>query len=115
MQITSYFLLAKSILESKGMGEIFQNKGKEMLEKGKIFKNLGKNVQNLKIFWKRAGENEMKMKHEIHFTEELENETHSGNKICPVYVLQRKTFYKKYMKKVAPIYFLGILCKNESE
>ena len=38
------------------MGEIFQNKGKEMLEKGKIFKKLGKNVQNLKIFCKRAGD-----------------------------------------------------------
>ena len=46
------------------MGEIFQNIGKEMLEKGKIFKNLGKNKQNLKIFCKRAGETEMKMKHE---------------------------------------------------
>ena len=31
------------ILESKGMGAIFQ-------KKGKIFENLVKNVQNLKIF-----------------------------------------------------------------
>ena len=42
------------------------------------------------------------MKHEIHFTEELGYETHSGNKIWPVYVLQKTTFYKKkYMKNVA--------------
>ena len=42
-----------SIVESKGMREIFQKKGKEK-GKGKIFENLGKNVQNLKIFWKRT-------------------------------------------------------------
>ena len=35
------------------------------------------------------------MKYEIHFTEELGNETRSGNKIWPVYVLQKKIFYKK--------------------
>ena len=38
------------ILESWGMGAIFQQKAKEMLKKGKIFENLDKNVQNLKIF-----------------------------------------------------------------
>ena len=37
------------ILESKGMGVIFQ-------KNGKIFENLGKNVQKLRIFWKWAGE-----------------------------------------------------------
>ena len=41
------------MLESKGMGAIFQKKGKEMLKTGEIFENLGKNVQNLRIFWKR--------------------------------------------------------------
>ena len=39
-----------AILENKGMGAIFQKKGKEMLKKGKIFENLGQNIQNLKIF-----------------------------------------------------------------
>ena len=34
-------------LESKGMGAIFQ-------KKGKIFENLSKKVQILKILWKRA-------------------------------------------------------------
>ena len=97
------------------MGEIFQNKGKEMLDKGKIFKNLGKNEQNLKIFCKRAGENEMKMKHEIHFTEELGNETYSANKIGQFMKYKGKLFVKKYMKSVALTYFLGILCKKESE
>ena len=38
------------ILESKGVGVIFQKKGKEMLIKGNIFENLSKNVLNLKIF-----------------------------------------------------------------
>ena len=45
------------ILESKGMHEIFQKKGKKeqkMFKKGKkndkIFENLDKNLQNLKIF-----------------------------------------------------------------
>ena len=38
------------ILEGKGMGAIFQKKGKEILKDRKIFENLGKNVQNLKIF-----------------------------------------------------------------
>ena len=38
------------ILESKGMGVIFQKKGKEILKNSKIFENLGQNVQNLKIF-----------------------------------------------------------------
>ena len=47
---------AGSILESKGMGMVFQKKGKEMLKKGKIFENLVKNVQNLKIFRKRTGD-----------------------------------------------------------
>ena len=37
-------------LFQKGMGAIFQKKGKEILKKGKIFENFGKNVQNLKIF-----------------------------------------------------------------
>ena len=31
-----------SILESKGMGAIFQKKSREMLKKGKIFENLVK-------------------------------------------------------------------------
>ena len=44
---------AGPILESKGMGPIFQKKKKRGTKKGKIFENLGKNVQNLKIFWKR--------------------------------------------------------------
>ena len=44
------------ILESKGMGAIFQKKGKGMLKKSKIFENLGGNVQNLKIFCKKAGD-----------------------------------------------------------
>ena len=39
-----------SILESKGMGAIFQKNGKEMLKEGKIFENLNINLQNLKIF-----------------------------------------------------------------
>ena len=43
-------IYAGPISESKGMGVIFQKKGKEMLKRGKIFENLGKNVQNLKIF-----------------------------------------------------------------
>ena len=38
------------ILESKGMGVLFQQKGKEMLEKGKIFEHFAENVLNLKIF-----------------------------------------------------------------
>ena len=38
------------ILESKGMGSIFQKKEKEMLKKGKMLENLEKNLQNLKIF-----------------------------------------------------------------
>ena len=38
------------ILESKGMGAIFQEKGKGMFKKNKILENLGKNVQNMKIF-----------------------------------------------------------------
>ena len=38
------------ILKSKGMGVIFQKKGKEILKNSKIFENLGQNVQNLKIF-----------------------------------------------------------------
>ena len=37
------------MLESKGIGALFQKKGKEMLKKGEIFENLGKNRQNLKI------------------------------------------------------------------
>ena len=42
---------AGPILESKGMGVIFQKKGKQMLKKGKIFEKLwGGDVQNLKIF-----------------------------------------------------------------
>ena len=45
------------ILESKGMGTIFQNKDKEMSEKAKYFEqNLGRTVQNYKIFWKTAGD-----------------------------------------------------------
>ena len=43
-------IYAGPILERKGMGAVFQRKGK----KGKIFENLGKNARNLKIFWKRA-------------------------------------------------------------
>ena len=43
-----FYLYAGLILESKGMGEIFQ-------KKGKILENLDKNILNLKIFWKRAG------------------------------------------------------------
>ena len=47
----SHFTIsAWSILESKGMGAIFQKKGKEMWKRGKIFANLSINVQNLKIF-----------------------------------------------------------------
>ena len=38
-------MLSEPILESKGMGAIFQKKGKEMLKKDKVFKNLDKNVQ----------------------------------------------------------------------
>ena len=38
------FVMAVPILESKGMGGIFQKKDKEMLKKGKIFEALGKNV-----------------------------------------------------------------------
>ena len=37
------------MLESKGIGALFQKKGKEMLKKSEIFENLGKNRQNLKI------------------------------------------------------------------
>ena len=47
----------RPVLESKGMSEKFQERGKnrqkKMLKstkKGKIFENLGKNKQNLKIF-----------------------------------------------------------------
>ena len=47
--------LAVLILETKDMGAIFLEKGKEVLKKGRIFKNFGKNEQNLKIFLKRAG------------------------------------------------------------
>ena len=43
------FLLVVSILESKNMAAIFQ-------EKGQIFVNMSKNVQNLKIFWKMTGD-----------------------------------------------------------
>ena len=39
-------IYAGPILERKGMGAVFQRKGK----KGKIFENLGKNARNLKIF-----------------------------------------------------------------
>ena len=42
----------RPILESNGMGAIFQKKGKEMLKKCKICENLGKNLLNLKIFLK---------------------------------------------------------------
>ena len=42
--------IGKLIVESKGMGAIFQKKGKEMLKKDKRSENLGKNVLNLKIF-----------------------------------------------------------------
>ena len=38
------------ILESKGMGAIFQKNGKTILKKGKVLGNLGKNIQNLNIF-----------------------------------------------------------------
>ena len=38
------------ILESKGMGAIFQKKCKKMLKRGKIFENFCKNVPNLNIF-----------------------------------------------------------------
>ena len=38
-------IYAGPILERKGMGAVFQRKGK----KGKIFENLGKNARNLKI------------------------------------------------------------------
>ena len=43
----SFFLTTSTgaILEGKGMGVIFQKKGKEMLKEGKIFENLGKYVQ----------------------------------------------------------------------
>ena len=41
-----------AILESKGMGAIFQKRQK-ILKKSKIFENLGENVQNLNIFGKR--------------------------------------------------------------
>ena len=37
-------MLSEPILESKGMGAIFQKKDKEMLKKDKVFKNLDKNV-----------------------------------------------------------------------
>ena len=39
--------IPEPVLESKGICEIFQKKGKKV-------ENLCKNVQNLKIFWKRA-------------------------------------------------------------
>ena len=39
------------MLESKGMGAIFQKKGKEML---KEIENFGKNVLNMKIFLKKG-------------------------------------------------------------
>ena len=42
--------LAGPILESKGIHEIVQKKGKTRAKKGNIFENLGKNIQNLKIF-----------------------------------------------------------------
>ena len=48
-----YIMNAGPILESKGMGVIFQKKGKKMLKRGEIFENLIKNVQNLKYFEKR--------------------------------------------------------------
>ena len=56
IKMIDYFTFFGPILESKGMGTIFQNNGKEMLEKGKIFENFGKNAENLKIFCKRAGD-----------------------------------------------------------
>ena len=45
------------ILENKGVGVIFQKRGKEMLKKGKIFDNLGKTLQNLRSFIQREGDN----------------------------------------------------------
>ena len=51
MGVSVYWPLSGLTLESKGMREIFQKKGKKKrATKGKIFKNFGKNVQNLKIF-----------------------------------------------------------------
>ena len=51
MGVSVYWPLSELTLESKGMREIFQKKGKKKrATKGKIFKNFGKNVQNLKIF-----------------------------------------------------------------
>ena len=46
-KLLEIFPHSRSVLESKGMGTIFQ-------KMGKIFENLGKNVQNLKMFWKKA-------------------------------------------------------------
>ena len=43
-------VFAEPFLESKGMHEIFQKKGK----KRDIFENLGKNVPSWKIFFKRG-------------------------------------------------------------
>ena len=42
-RITSEKKITGPILEKKGMGAIFQRKGKEILKKGKILENLGKN------------------------------------------------------------------------
>ena len=53
-----------SILESKGMHAMFQEKGKKRHKKGKIFKRLGKNVQKLRIFWKGGG-HYMQLSHAI--------------------------------------------------
>ena len=43
----AFFLTTSTgaILEGKGVGVIFQKKGKEMLKEGKIFENLRKYVQ----------------------------------------------------------------------
>ena len=46
-----HLITAGLMLESKGMGAIFQEKGKEML---KEIENFGKNVLNLKIFLKKG-------------------------------------------------------------
>ena len=54
LHCTTFAPLTGPILESKGMGAIFQKKGNKMLKKGKILENVGKNIQNLKISLKRA-------------------------------------------------------------
>ena len=50
MEILTFLILSRSILESKGCVRLFRKSAKKV----KIFEHLGKNVQNLKIFWKRT-------------------------------------------------------------